>query len=111
MNKRTAFMFADVLMALAVIAVIGGVLLMTLGRHHRAMRSLADGRRAAELAEQALLELRTSGKTQVKAEVRRLPSEGLQGQMWIEVRTSVGGRSATLVGLVPASAAPGEEKP
>ena len=105
------YLILDVTIGLAILAIMLGMLVSTLGQQRRASRHLADTRAAVRLAERTLASWQTGA-----ALTPTRPTEGLSRwrllddpapvdtHRWVEVTAEVRGRTARLVGLVPAEA-------
>jgi type II secretory pathway pseudopilin PulG len=97
----------DVAVGMALVAVLAAALLATLARQQRASQQLANFRAAARVAEDALSDLQIDRPPRLSApgrdvQVVRVPADSAPpGRAWVEVRATVGGRSASLLGLVP----------
>jgi type II secretory pathway pseudopilin PulG len=109
MRVRRGWVFLDVLVGMMIVAVLGAMIGAAGAAHQRALKHLDDARAATHLAESALLSMQSGQKPVAGSElaVRELPSPAdLAGMSWVEVRASVHGKSASLVGLVPRDAVP-----
>jgi type II secretory pathway pseudopilin PulG len=107
------FVIIDVVIGLAILAAIGAALVVALNRQQGAAARLAETRGLTWAAEQAMAELQSGRKPQVEGvRVEASPAEAAPpaGYAWVRVRAERNGRSATLVGLVPAEVAPPAEK-
>ena len=100
----------DVTIGLIIIALVGVILAMAVGRQQRGLQRLAESREATRLAESVLAQLQTGGPMP-PAEARQAVSVQVSGEqapagkVWAEVSVDVNGRRASLWGPVPASAA------
>lgn len=107
-------MTVDAVMGLAILAILAGALAVGVNRSRDAGHRLSDTRGAAWAAEQALMQMQTSGKPAASdaVAIERLEaveaSSAPAGYVWVRVRAQRNGRSATLTGLVPTSAVPAE---
>jgi hypothetical protein len=109
MRRRRGWVFVDVVMGLILVGLTGTMLAAAGTWHYRLLKHLADSRAATRAAESALISIQAGEPVdQGKFAVRQLPtaSDAL-GMQWVEVSATVDGRSASLVGLVPASAVHG----
>lgn len=74
-------------------------------RRIRVANTLTNDRAAVRLAEHVLLSMREKGLDQngmaEGIRVERLSDPAPAGHAWVQVHAQVGGRSASLVGLVP----------
>ena len=109
-RRHRGIFMADAVMALALVAIVGILLAVSVNRQQRASNRLAESRASVSLAEQTLTSLQ-SGQSTPKvpegAEIRvnRLDTpSGAGGLVWATVETKVDGRSASLTGLVRADA-------
>ena len=103
-GKRQAFLLADAMMGVAILATLITIFAAALGAQQRASRKLADSRAAWRAAEAALSELQV-GHPAKRAEIH--PAAGGNapaGFVWVEAVASRGNATARLVGLVPKAA-------
>ena len=113
MRARNGWVFLDVVMGIILVSFIAAILGAAADFHQRALRHLADSRAAVRLAESALLSMQ-SGQTppsygDASLTFHRLSgSSDSPGKTWVRVEAAVGGRRASLVGLVPQNAVPTE---
>jgi hypothetical protein len=114
MRARNGWVFLDVVMGIILVSLIAAILGAAADFHQRALRHLADSRAAARLAESALLSMQ-SGQTppsynDASLAFHRLSvsSDSPGNKTWVRVEAAVGGRRASLVGLVPQNALPTE---
>jgi hypothetical protein len=99
----------DVAVGLAILGMIAAVLASAVGRERTAELRLANDRAAARVAEHVLLDLQLRQRIPRMADhahvvVQRLhdPESSSPGYTWASVEATVeGGRSVTLLGLVP----------
>ena len=117
MARRKGLFLSDVIIGLAIVAVLTVSLMAALGRHRQASRKLADLREATRSAEAVLTDLqagRASPASDLAFTVAAIsPPTGdaasgpaPSGGTWVEVAVTVGGQRATLTGLVPSGAVP-----
>ena len=104
--KTRAFMMADVLTGLAIVASLAIVLAVAVGRERAAEQKLADSRAAIRVAERAMLSLQRRQelpKIDGVALTVRKAARGIApaGYQWITIDSVVRGRHATLCGLAP----------
>ena len=106
-----AFMFMDLMLALAITTAVLLSLSEAMGAFRRAERGMADARADSRRLEQGLLTLQTGGAPDPELRAERL-GDGPANRVW--VRLSLPRRSdprnplnAALVGLVPADKAAG----
>ncbi len=109
-NHRQGIFVAETIAAIGLMALIAVLLAVAVGRHHRGADRLAGSRAAVNLAEDGLTALQAAQPLpQVPAgatiDVQKLdhPSN-VEGAVWASVQTKINGRTATLTGLVRASA-------
>ncbi|HEX4055649.1 MAG TPA: type II secretion system protein [Tepidisphaeraceae bacterium] len=110
MRIRRGFVFIDVLMGMIIVSILGAILGGAAAMHQRSLKHLDATRAASHLAESALLSMQ-SGQPPRAAEkkslaIHELSSADVPGMSWVEVRATVHGRSASLVGLVPRNTIP-----
>ena len=112
MDRRThprGFFLADAITGLGIILVLSAVTLIALSHYRKGTDRLTDTRQANRLAEQTLLALQlgqaapTPGEEE-KIDIAPLPgsTDRLPNCAWVRVRAVHNGRSAELVGIVPA---------
>ncbi len=105
-RKVHGFLTADVMMGLMIIAVLAVVLVATMAQHRKGAERLSDTRGAVWAAERALATLQTGAAVNDKT-ITVEPVLGdvaaPAGQKWVRVRATFNDRSATLLGLVPAT--------
>jgi type II secretory pathway pseudopilin PulG len=109
-HHRRGIFIAETITAIGLIALIGVLLAVAVGRHHRGSDRLAESRAAVNLAEDALTALQAGqaiGQSapgiSVKVEKLDTPAS-VPGMVWATVQTQVNGRGATITGLVRADA-------
>ena len=109
MKRRRGWVFVDVVMGLILLGLIGTMLAAAATWHYRLLQHLADSRAATRAAESALVSMQAGEPVgQGKFAVHALPTASdSPGMQWVEVSATVDGRSASLVGLVPAKAVHG----
>lgn len=97
------WVFLDVVMALAIIAILAAILGAAAAARQRALHHLADSRAADRLAEAALISLQTGQAAPAGSIVIRDLSTAspVPAQSWIEVHATVNNRQADIIGLVP----------
>ncbi len=103
-RKRRAFLLADAMMGVAILATLITIFAASLGAQQRASRKLADSREAWRAAESALSDLQAGHATK-RAEIH--PAAGGNapaGFVWVEAVASRGDATARLVGLAPKAA-------
>ena len=108
LRSRDAFLMADAVMGIVVVAVLSVSLIAVLGKRRQAAQQLSDLREATRAAEAALTDLQAarpppapgSGKV-----VRPLGPSATPRRTWVEVEATVGNQRVTLAGLVPGGAA------
>jgi hypothetical protein len=109
-GQRRAFFAADLIIALGLTVTVGTLLVVAVSRHNRGADRLAETREAVSLAENTMIALQTGqpiphAAQGQKIQVQKLDTpSGVEGMAWATVKTVVNGRSATLTGLVRASA-------
>jgi type II secretory pathway pseudopilin PulG len=112
-RRRRGLFLVDVVVGLAILALVGVIFAVAVGRQNRAAQRLGDQREAVRLAEAALTSLQAGGGAapsppplaDVSVTVRALPDPPPSpGTRWAEARADVRGRTATLIGAVPAGA-------
>ena len=108
-STHRGFVFIDVALGLALLGIVAVALVTVVGRRQRAAQKLSDTRAATRVAEDALTSLR-SGQPPAKradAELRlkRLADTAPQGYAWVRATTHIGTSDATVIGVVPATAA------
>ena len=111
---RTGFFLADAVIGLALLAILSVALISIVRRERRAATVLSDQREATGAAEAVLSGLQARLPPAPGTDVRLTPSPGgdpVAGQAWVEVRATVRGRSASVVGLVPEDALPAHAAP
>jgi hypothetical protein len=110
--RRRGFFLADTVMGFIVVGILGVILVTAITKSSRARDRLEESATADRIAQRVMGVLRegkpgpaTLGDAQVKV---KAASGGavVAGQRWVEVSVVYHGRSASLVGLVPAGGAP-----
>lgn len=110
MRLRRGWVLLDVLMGMMLVSMLGAILGAAAAMHQRGLKHLDDTRAASHLAESALLSMQ-SGQTpravgEQSLSIHELPSADVPGMTWVEVRATMHGQSASLVGLVPRNTIP-----
>lgn len=105
-SRQRGIMLLDVTVGLIIIGIVATLLATAISRQSLASQRLAEQRDATRLAEDALSRLQANqplpNTTGQVIEVRYLPDETpVNGNSWVEVKATIGRRSATLTGLVP----------
>jgi type II secretory pathway pseudopilin PulG len=101
--KRRGIMVIDAVVALGIIAALGTALVVAINQGHRASARLANQRGAVWAAEAALAQLQ-AGQPENPEGVEIEPlsdTTAPAGFTWVRVRAKHGGRTATLIGVVP----------
>jgi hypothetical protein len=111
--KRRGIMMTDAVLGLALLAMVAALLAVTVARHVQANERLAGSRAAMRYAERVAGDLQLgqappASEEHARWQVKPLDAPAPRGQVWVEVRVTTRGREATLVAVVPASAAPKE---
>ncbi len=104
MNDRRAFMLPDVIVGIAIVAVLLVIMTVVLTRQQQATAALADHRRATRVAEGALVDLQMGHALEQGKGLSARDVAGAQaadGYRWIEVEAVNGKQRSTIVGLVP----------
>jgi len=107
MNARRAFMLPDVIVGIAIVAVLLVIMTVVLSRQQQAAAALAEHRRATRAAEAALIDLQMGhaleqGKSISTRDVAGVPAPA--GYRWIQVEAISGKQRSVIVGLVPQNA-------
>ncbi len=111
--RAHAFVVAEVVMAMAVVAILATALTVTVAKQQRAMARLDQSRAAMRFAEAALLSLQTSRPSPPPRAGMSLHviavanSEAPVGCAWATIHVDGNGPSAELTGLVRADALKG----
>jgi type II secretory pathway pseudopilin PulG len=106
-RRRCAFLIAEAIMGLAIIVILTAVLSVALVRQNRASHKLSDSRAAERAAERTLtaLQVRRPPPAPEEGSVIEIipiqPAAGVGDLVWVQVRVTHRGRTATLVGLAP----------
>ena len=105
MRRRRGIMVTDAVVALTIIAVLSTALVVAINRGHRATARLAAQRGATWAAEAALTQLQAGQSPNMDGiEIERLAvPKAPAGFGWVRVKAQHDGRTATLIGVVPAS--------
>jgi len=108
-RARRAFLLADVIVGLSIVALLAGILAVAVNRQYVARQRLADSRSAERLAEYVLLSLQHNqpvppAPADATIEIHRAAG-GIApaGFAWTIVQTHVNSESAKLIGLTPAT--------
>jgi hypothetical protein len=111
-SRRHGIFAAEMLLGLFLMITVASVTAVMLARQERASQRLAETRAAQRLAESALLDLQSGRSPQLRQEVPP-PQVEVQpvkdvalvgGSRWVRVDVTLGGRHASLIGLIPAGA-------
>jgi hypothetical protein len=105
-DPHRAFLTADLLVGLGIVAALGVSLFVTVGRAGRVVSKLSDARAAARAAEAAMADLQAErplgiapGMTvTVRPEPDGIP---IPGHAWVRVNAVWADQSAELIGLIP----------
>jgi hypothetical protein len=103
---RPAFLTADLLIGMSIVAVLAVLLFVMLGRASRLASKGSDTRASARVAESALADLQAeravSTPTGATIDIRAEPGGAVvRSYTWVRVSAAVADESAELVGLVP----------
>jgi hypothetical protein len=104
---RRAFLLADVLVGLSIVAMLAGLLAVAVNRQHMAAQRLADLRSAQRLAENVLLNLQhhqpvPTAPADATIQIDRTTTgTAPTGFTWTIVQTRVNAESTKLIGLAP----------
>lgn len=104
-GPRDGWVFIDVVVGMTLVAMLGAMLGVAATMQQRSMKRLDDTRAAYRLAEAAMLSMSGGHPMAVGSSlsVRKMQdSPRVPGMDWIEIRATVNGSAARLVGLVPA---------
>jgi len=99
-RKRRGFLFADALVALALMAALAVALLSVKGAYARVERKLANQREADRMAETTLVDLQRGQPASESAQVVGLDTLAPAGWRWVRVELSYNGRVGRISGLV-----------
>jgi len=105
-RRRRGIFLADMLTAMAIVAVLAVSMFVLLARANNAGRKMAESRAASRAAESFLADLQ-SARPPLPApgqEVAVHPEPGgaaVPGYAWVRVTATITGESADIVGLVP----------
>jgi hypothetical protein len=108
LQDRRAFLTADILCALALIAIAGTMLTVLTARCMHASAQLSTDRQATEAAETALSHLQAglsvpNTDSRVRIDIKPCPGGAvIAGHQWVQVIATVDGQSREVSGLVPA---------
>ena len=114
------FVMADVVLGMAILAVLAAAFFVSVHKQRRGAERLADMRGAAWDAEYALAAMQSGGKPSEDVQVERLAeADGAagaanvvpDGYAWVRVSAQRNGRAASLIGLVPRDAVAEGGKP
>ena len=114
MRRRKAFLIADAVIGIAIVAVLSVSLIGALGRRRQAAQKLSDLREATRAAEATLTELQAGGPAPASGSgkvLRPLAASATPGLAWVEVEATVGSQRAVLAGVVPAGRVPAGQVP
>jgi len=109
-RRRAAFLFFDLMIALAVLATLTTLMIVGVDRQRRTSQALSDTRAANRLAERVLLDLQQGHKPAAatggeRVAVARLTGgQEISGYSWVSVTVESNGRHATLSGLAKTAA-------
>ncbi len=105
--QRRAFLLADAVIGLSIVAMLAGILAVAVNRQHMAAQRLADFRSAQRLAEHVLLNLQhhqpvPAASADATIEIHSAAT-GIAptGFTWTIVQTHVHNESTKLIGLAP----------
>jgi len=110
--RRRGFFLIDAIVAMGIILLLTLVLTVAVTRQQRTTAKLADTRDAVRLAEQTLTAIQAGEPAPAPPEgsvIDILPAGPVKeaaGLAWVSVHVTHRGRSATLVGVARAAAAP-----
>jgi hypothetical protein len=110
-SRRHGFAMADVVIGLAILAVLGTAFFTAVNRQRRGAERLADARGATWYAEYALAVMQ-SGRAADGVQVEPIAGDApTSAHVWVRVRAQQNGQSAILVGLVARQALPEGGRP
>ena len=103
--SRRGFLVADMLVALAIVALLAAIMAATLGKQAKASIKFSQTRAAMRLAEAAMADMQTGQSPSPPQAgtlgVRRMPAQTQPaGMAWVEVTVQLEGGRAALLGLV-----------
>jgi hypothetical protein len=103
---RPAFLTADLLIGIGIVAVLAASVFVILGRASRLANKMSDSRAAARSAESALADLQADRPLKtppgVTITVRAEPGgASVRGYVWARASAKTAEQSADLVGIVP----------
>jgi type II secretory pathway pseudopilin PulG len=107
MKHRRAFLMADAVVGLAIVALLATLLAVAVNRQQMARQRLTDTRYAQRLAEYVLLSLQHNQPipletAETKIEIHPTPGGSAPpGYAWTIVQTHVHSQAAQLIGLTP----------
>ena len=105
--RRRGFMMADAIAGLFLLAALGTLLAVAIGMQSRSANRLLDQRRANNSAIESLANLQSSGEAKASDQSATVAVERsakfVAGKEWVEVRVTLNGRHASIVGLAPAT--------
>ena len=105
--RRRAYMMADALAGLTLLAALGTLLAVAVVMRSKSATHLSDQRRANDAAQEALLNLQSTGDAKVaddSADVHvERTGKRVGGREWVEVKVTCAGRHASIAGLAPAT--------
>ena len=104
MRKHRAFLTADVLAGIFLLAAMATALIVAAHVQAKSENSFADQRKANAIAQEVLLNLQTTGKPTTAEAAAKVTVEHTKKVIgdgeWIEVRVEYQNRHASIVGLV-----------
>jgi type II secretory pathway pseudopilin PulG len=109
-RRYAGFFMTEVIVALAIVTFVLALFTVAISRQAKGSQRLNDSRTATLLAEQTIAALQSGSSiptAPANATVKVTPLEtpsAAKGQKWASVDVKVNGRSASLVGMVPANA-------
>jgi hypothetical protein len=102
MRRRSGWIFADVVMSLALLSMAAGTLAVAVNRHHAASQKLSDLRTASRVAESAMTALQSGQPAPAgMVRVQSLESADSPAGRWVRVIAIDGKESASVVGMIP----------
>jgi len=107
--RRGGWIMLDMLTALILLTITGGILAVGTYSEQVALRRLSDSRSASRAAEAALTAMQRGQTAPASSDVRidvhvLNQSAGSPKLAWVEIKATVAKSTNTLVGLVPSSA-------
>jgi len=105
-RTRAAFLTADLLIGMGIVAVLAVSVFVILSRSSRLASKMSDSRTSARAAETALSDLQAerpvNAPSEVTIDIHSEPgAAAVSGHVWVRVTAALAGQSAELVGLVP----------